>query len=89
MVERAPGQHLEGISVSARRDMAERTVQVITNDNTFVALNGTTMKPGNIKITFSIYYMFGKSVSLFIYFNFNHRQGLFYFDFIILSSPNG
>ena len=33
-VERAPGQHLEGIGVSARRDMAERTAQVNTNDST-------------------------------------------------------
>jgi len=50
MVERAPGQHLEGISVSALPDMAERTAQVITNDHTLHNINGTTMKPGNIKI---------------------------------------
>ena len=41
MVERVPGQPLEGISVSAHRDIAERTVQVNKTTIPYVTLEGT------------------------------------------------
>ena len=55
MVERALGQHLEGISVSARPDMAERTVQVITNDNTLHNIKWNYNEIGEHQKTFALY----------------------------------
>lgn len=41
MVESVPGRSLEGISVRAHRDMAERTAQVNTTTIPYVKLEGT------------------------------------------------
>ena len=55
MVERAPEQHLEGISASARRDMAERTAQVITNDNTLCSIKWNYSETRQHQNVFALY----------------------------------
>ena len=69
MVERAPGQNLEGIGVSARLDIAERTVQVMTTAIPYVTLNGTTITLGDLRIecTFALFTIYLENELLFVF----------------------
>lgn len=69
MVERVPAQHLEGISVSARRDMAERTVQVITNGDTLrnIRRNYNETTGQEIENTFALYTICLETKFLFVF----------------------
>lgn len=64
MVERAPGQTLEAISVSARRDMAERTAQVITNDNTLRSIKWNYSETRKHRNAFALYTICSENESL-------------------------
>lgn len=65
MVERAPGQHLEGISASARRDMAERTAQVITNDNNLSSIKWNDSETREHRNAFILYTICSENKSVF------------------------
>lgn len=83
MVERAPRQHLEGISVNARRDMVERTVQVNTNDNNLSSIKWNYSETREHRNAFALYTICSENVSLCIYFNLKRKQGML--NFVVFS----